>query len=150
MSRFNYLGHPTVDEINDLNGYLDIKYDLIERQKEALQHEIDNLKVTLSKYVSAESVLAKDTRKKQKHYTLTSYIKNPVTAEDKTYFDVHRYSSVETGAIVDTLMKPWVDHVKKDQEAIDYKIRKIKYLIEQKSLQIQVLEQVQSDLRDVV
>lgn len=63
MSRFNYLGHPTVDEINDLNQYLDVKYDLIPQQKKALQHEIDNLKVTLAKYLAAEAIAARETRK---------------------------------------------------------------------------------------
>jgi chaperonin cofactor prefoldin len=150
MSRFNFLGHPTVDEINDLNGYLDVKYDLIDEQKAALQHEIDNLKITLGKYLTAESVAAKETRKKPKHFTLTSYVKNPIPSEDRTYFDIHRYASVETGALVDTITRPWIDHIKKDQENIDYKIRKLKYLIEQKSIQIQLLDQLQAELKDVV
>lgn len=150
MSRFNFLGHPTVDEITDLNGYLDIKYDLIEEQKSALQHEIDNLKITLGKYLNAEAIAAKETRKKPKHFALASYIKNPIPSEDRTYFDTHRYASVETGALVETITKPWIDHIKKDQENIEYKIRKIKYVIEQKSLQIQLLEQLQTELKDTV
>lgn len=149
MSRFNYLGHPTIDEINDLNQYLDVKYGLIVEQKKALQHEIDNLKITLSKYLAAEASAARETRKKPVHFTLTSYIKNPIPSEDRSYFDVHRYASVETGAVVDNLLRPWVDHVKKDQETLDYKIRKLKYVIEQKSQQIQILEQLESELRDV-
>jgi hypothetical protein len=149
MSRFNYLGHPTLDEIKDLNKYLDLKYDLIVEQKKALQHEIDNLKVTLAKYVSAESVAATNTKKLPAHFALTSYIKNPIPSEDKSYFDGHRYASVETGAVVENLLRPWVDHVKKDQEILDYKIRKLKYVIEQKSLQIQILEQLESELKDV-
>lgn len=149
MSRFNYLGHPTVDEINDLNQYLDVKYDLIPQQKKALQHEIDNLKVTLAKYLAAEAIAARETRKKPTHFALTTYIKNPIPSENRSYFEVHKYASVETGAVVDNLLKPWADHVKKDQEMLDYKIRKLKYVIEQKSLQIQILEQLESELRDV-
>jgi chaperonin cofactor prefoldin len=150
MSRFNFLGHPTIDEINDLNGYLDTKYNLIEEQKTALQHEIDNLKVTLGKYLNAEVLGSKETRKKPKHFALASYIKNPIPSEDRTYFDDHKYASVETGALIEDMTKPWLDHIKKDQENLDYKIRKIKYIIEQKSLQIQTLEKMQADLKDVV
>lgn len=148
MSRFNFLGHPTKDQIDDLMEYLDVKYKLIGQQKEALQHELNNLQAVLGKLLKAEAKLASQTNKKPAHFALVSYIKAPVINEDKTYFDTHRYASIETGAVVDSLLRPWVDHVKKDQEDLDYKIRKVKYLIEQRSQQIQILTQLESELRD--
>lgn len=150
MSRFNYLGHPTKDQVDDLMQYLDVKYNQIGQQKIALQHEIDRLQDTLNKLLVSEAKSAAGTRKKPANFTLVSFIKNSIVDEDKTYFDTHKYASVETGAVVDALIKPWVDHVKKDQENIDYKIRKVKYLIEQKSQQIQLLNQLEQEISDKV
>lgn len=150
MSRFNYLGHPTKDQVTDLMEYLDLKYNQIGKQKEALSHEIDRLQDTLNKLLVAEAKNSSETRKKPAHFALVTYVKNVIVNEDKTYFDSHRYSSTETGAVVDTLMRPWVDHIKKDQESLDYKIRKLKYLIEQKSQQIQILTQLESEISDKV
>lgn len=148
MSRFNYLGHPTKDQIEDLMEYLDIKYDLIGKQKAALQHEIDNLQVLLGKLLKAEAKLSSESKKKPAHFSLVSYVKAPIINEDKTYFDSHRYASIETGAVIDSLIKPWTDHIKRDQEDLDYKIRKVKYLIEQRSQQIQILTQLESEIQD--
>lgn len=146
---FNFLGNPTLDEIDDLRNYLSRKYGNINAQVEALQHEIDNLSELLADLSNAEARLASIYGKLSSDYALTDYVRAPVVDEDHTYFNEHRYSNAETAALIDQLVAPWIDHVKRELETLDYKIRKTQYIIERKQQQIQVLQNIDDDTSDV-
>jgi len=145
---FNFLGHPTADEISDLKTYLNIKYETIDLQIDATQTEIDNLNNLLKKLVNAEGALASQYGKNQSDFSLANIQRAPIINEDLSYFETHKFDSTQTAGVIDVLMSPWLDPIKRERETLDYKIRKIKYLVEQKTLYLQQLNLIKEDLRD--
>lgn len=148
MSDFKFLGHPTQQQVQDLKRYLNNKYGQIDLQIKAIQKEIDNLTATMTHLMMSESTLGSQTAKLPDTYSLVNYIKTPQDYEDHSYFESHKYESSKTGNVVDLLTRPWVDHIKRESDGVTYKIKKIKYIIEQKNIQLQLLTQTKSDTRD--
>lgn len=149
MSDFKFLGHPTQQEVQDLQAYLNAKYALFDRQIQALQRDIDTLTATMTKLMISESNLGSDTGKLPDSFSLVDYTKTPQDYEDHSYFEGHKFESTQTGNTVDLLIRPWVDHVKRESDGVSFKIKKIKYIIEQKNLQILLLTNTKDDTRDV-
>lgn len=145
---FNYLGSPTVEDIQQLKEYLDGKYDSIDLQIAATQREVDRLRKVLVKLRKSEGSLGAAFTKDGNQYSLTDYIKSPVIDEDHSYFNQQKFDSSQTGNLVDQLTKPWLDHIKRETETLDYKIRKTTYLIEMRNRQIQLLQTIKDQLTD--
>jgi len=145
---FKFLGHPSVNQIDQLENYLNLRYRNIDLQIDSLQTEIDNLKSFLSRLQRAEGILGSIYGKADVEYALSKYIRSPVLNEDLSYFESHKLDSTKTASIIDSLLKPWQSHLRKD-EKLEYKIKKTSYLIEQKSFQLRALKELKNDLRDV-
>jgi len=145
---FNFLGNPTVEEIQQLKTFLNGKYDLIENQIVAVQREVDKLSKVLVKLRKSEGALAAVTGKDSNQYSMTDYIKSPVIDEDRSYFEQHKFDSSQTANLIDLLTKPWLDHIKRETDTLEYKIKKTAYLIEAKNRQLQILQQLLSQVTD--
>jgi len=145
---FNFLGSPTTEEIDQLKEYLDGKYSLIDRQIRATDREIDRLRKLLVKLRASEGTIAAVTGKTVDQFALNDVVKAPIVDEDHTYFEQHKFDSSQTANLVDLLTKPWLDHIKRETETLEYKIKKTTYLIEMKTKQKQILIQLQAQITD--
>lgn len=146
MANFPFLGHPSQPQIGQLTEYLNTRYNLIQMQIEAVQSELDNLLKVSVELKRAEATIASEDQY-NKNASLENYIRAPTINEDFSYFESFKYDSTETANTVDSLLKPWQSHMR-GRERLLYKIKKITYLMEQKGLQIQILQDLQADLRD--
>ena len=144
----NYLGNPTAQEVDKIRDYVNQKYKTIDTKMLAIQHEIDNLNHTVAHLRIAESRLASIYGKTNLDFSLLKFNRAPILNEDLSYFEQHRLSNPDTASVVDGLLKPWYDEIKREMEHLDYKIRKTMYLIERKQTELTNLQNLQDDLRD--
>ena len=146
MSNFPFLGHPSLQQIEQLKEYLNTRYGSIQKHMEAVQSEYDNLTKVLAELKNAEAIISSED-KYNKNSSLENLIKAPTVNDDFSQFESFKYDNTETASLVDNLLRPWQSHMRA-RERITYKIKKIVYLMEQKGLELQILTDLQADLRD--
>lgn len=136
----NFLGNPSADEIQDLQTYLTEKFLNLGRLVVAKQNEIDSLRVTLTGYLASESTLLNRVNSVANNFAYSDYIKTPVdNVEDLDHIESQLYDGVPTANLVDQVTLPYRDVIKAELETIDYKIRKIRYILESKQKELSVL-----------
>lgn len=136
----NYLGNPSADEIADLQTYLGQKLAQLTRLTVAKQNEIDSLRATITNFQEAEAALASQINLTVNDFALSNYIKAPViSVEDQSFLENQLYQGTATANVVDTATLPFRDVIKRELETIDYKIRKLRYLVEFKQKELSIL-----------
>lgn len=143
---FRFLGHPSLEEIDQLEEYLNSRYENLSKQIEAIQYEIDTLRTYVSKLLQAEGILHSE-ENYNKNVAMERYVKSPIQGEDLSSFENFKFDNSKTASIVDKLLKPWQPNLRV-RDKIGYKIRKSFALIEAKNNQIQILGDLQADMRD--
>lgn len=146
MSNFPFLGHPSLQQIAHLKEYLDTRYASIDLHIEALQIQYDNLAKVLAELQQAEQIIASE-EKFNKNASVENVIKAPTQNEDLSQFELFKYDNTETASLIENLLKPWQPNMRA-KERIAFKIKKIVYLMEQKGLEIQILNNLKDDLKD--